>query len=305
MKNNAKFWLGTLTAVLVGLTPSVVPISESVAPAYAAAALSVVGAPADVEPGASDTCSVSLSGFDESASYLVVMSVSGGTLSVGLSGTADALFGYQQKSGSTITADEIGFEGTYAEVEAALSGSGDITWTAPGGSPADIDFSISVTETAGSGTYYWPGDGSAGSARYYKYVADAEVTWTEAELAARTTNQVGGIYGYLVRPSTYEENQFIGQKVNAKNVWIGARRGTATATSSAQDWFWVADTRTNGPATSENGVNFYDEVWRTAPAAWSTSINDFKPNNEAWEDGDGTPQNPWSENERFWLIKRL
>jgi len=286
--------------LLLGVTPSVAPVGGFEVPAYATPGLSVVDAPVDVAPGASDTFSVNLSGFTNvSASYLVVMSVSDGTLSVGLSGTADALFGYTQKVGSSITAREIGFEGTYEEVVAALSGTGDITWAAPSGSPSNIDFSISVTQSAGSGTYYWPGDGTASSARYYKHVVQEGVSWTAAELAARTTNQVGGIYGYLVRPSTYEENQFIGQKVNAANIWIGARRGTATATSSAKTWFWVKDTRTNGPAESEDGVNFYDENWKTADPAdlWSTSIGDFKPNNKAWEDAGENAQNPWAENE--------
>jgi hypothetical protein len=283
VKKNFKIWLGTFSVLLLGVSPVVVPVGGFEVPAYATPGLSVVDAPVDVAPGASDTFSVNLSGFDVSASYLVVMSVESGTLSVTLSGAADALYGYTQKSGSSITAREIGFEGTYDDVLATLGGTNDITWTAPSGSPADFDFSISVTETAGPGTFYWPGDGTANSARYYKYVegyvegSSPGFTWLEAAAAAQSdTHTLRGINGYLARPSTYEENLFVANKVDAQNIWIGARRGsssTTTPTCSAQaannsdpytQWLWVLDDRTfdnNGPSPRENWKLFFKELW--------------------------------------------
>ncbi len=251
-----------------------------------------------VAANASDTFSVSLSGFDNTANYIVVLTVSDGTLTVAQSGSATALFGYDAFAGdpSSVTSDEIGFEGSHSEITTML---GSVVFTASG-TLGEPDLSVSVAEKPdGANIYYWPGDDSADSARYYRYVADANVTWTNAEASARSTsspdNRLGGISGYLLRPSTYEENQFISDKIDARNIWIAARRGTATGTSTADDWFWITHTGTNGPSSSENGVKFYDENWS---GTWTSdqSKSGFV-DSTLWNNPDGTFVTPWSEAE--------
>lgn len=251
-----------------------------------------------VAASGNDTFSVSLSGFDNSANYIVVLTVSDGTLTVQQSGSATALFGYNAFSGtpSSVTGDEIGFEGSYSDISTML---GSVMFTASG-TLGEPDLSVSVAEKPdGANIYYWPGDDSANSALYYRYVADANVTWTDAEADARSTsspdNRLGGIPGYLVRPSTYEENQFISDKINARNIWIAARRGTAIGTSAADDWFWVTHTGTNGPSDSEDGVKFYDQNW-TAPWTTAKSAAGFV-DSTLWNDPDGTFVTPWTDGE--------
>ena len=240
----------------LGALPSVVPVGAPAQLAFASPTLTVNNPPTNVEKNQTYTFSVTGMSSFKNASYIVVMSVNKGELSVTLDGNADALFGYAVPSGKVITADEIGFEGTKAEVEKTLSAIG---WIAPN-SYDDVSFSISVTETAGAGTYYWPGDGTANSARYYKYVSSPSVSWTAAELAARSdTHELASVRGYLVRPSTWAENQFVANKVDASNVWIGARRGTATGISGSTEWFWVSHTGSNGPAAAEDGRKFFDQ----------------------------------------------
>jgi hypothetical protein len=252
-----KLWAGALAVCLLALTPSVVPVGGSILPAFASPTLTV-SALTDVEKNEAHTFSVTGMGSFKDASYNVVMSVPAnqGTLSVSLAGGGAELYGYTPPVSNVITAREIGFEGTRAQVSAALAS---VTWNAPN-TYDDFAFSISVTQTAGAGTYYWPGDGNTNSARYYKYVASAGVTWTAAEADARSaTHEILGTRGYLVRPSTYAENQFIANKVAASNVWIGARRGTATGISSSTEWFWVSNTGSNGPSTAEDGRKFFNQ----------------------------------------------
>jgi hypothetical protein len=152
------------------------------------------------------------------------------------------------------------------------------------------------------GTYYWPGDGTPNSARYYEYVASSGSTWTAAELGARGRT-IFGLRGYLARPSTWAENQFIANRVEARNIWIGARRGTSTGTSAARDWFWIADVggTAGAPSTQENGRRFYQENW-SGNYEWADDrnrqsfflISDGTTAGDAnWLDG-STFSNPWA-----------
>lgn len=279
MLTSSRLILGIFTAVLLAFGTSFVPITASAEtdPAPSSPTLTVVDPPVGIGENGTGTFSVSgMTSFREKdalnnfVSYNVVMSVEDGTLSVDLSGGGTELYGYPEPDATTkiITASDVGFEGTRAEVIDALS---EVTWNA-----TDLYdfflFSISVTQTAGENTYYWPGDGTRDSARYYKYVSDPGVTWSEAEADARSnTHQIEGLNGYLVRPSTWAENQFVANKVDAPNIWIAARRGTGVG-DATKDWFWVPDTRiptTGQPAPSENGRKFYVENWRLE-TSWSS-----------------------------------
>lgn len=290
VRSQLKLFLGTLAVVSLAATPSIVPLAGSTEPAFAAPTLTV-SALNNVAKNQTHTFSVTgLDTFTE-ASYNVVMTVQDGSLSVDLTDGGTALYGYAAPDiNNIITATQVGFEGTKTQVTDAL---GLVSWNAPD-SYGDFSFSISVTESAGSGTYYWPGlftDAGvpvANSARYYKFVASSGVTWSQAEAAARTDHSLEGLRGYLARPSTWEENQFVANKINAENVWIGARRGTASGISASSDWFWVRDLGAGGPASAENGRKFFEQ----------TEAKFFLPDgitvsNSEWLDSSGNFATPW------------
>lgn len=232
-------------------------------PAAASGSPSVVISGVDpVAPSGSDTFSVTLSDFDASATFSVVLSVSSGAVSVAQSGSATNSTGYPAFVSGTATGTEVGFTSTYAEAQTMLA---NVSFTAAGSTGA-ANLSISIAERpSGSGLYYWPGDGTANSARYYKGVSSSGISWSAAETAAKSAaNELGGIRGYLVRPSTYAENQFLAQKTTEQNIWIAASRGNSTSDSlpgsGEQDWYWPTHTGANGPSSAENGKKFFDEA---------------------------------------------
>lgn len=309
---------GVLALVAVMLSPFV---PASISHASGGETVTISGLD-PVAASGSDTFSVSLSGFDNSANYIVVLTVSDGTLTVQQSGSATKLFGYTDFSGDplSVTDDNIGFEGSHSDIDAML---GSVVFTASG-TLGEPDLSVSVAEKPGADDiYYWPGDGSANSARYYQHVTTSE-TWVDAEKDARSTsspdNSLGGIAGYLARPSSHEENQFIGTKLEVADIWIGARRGTdaCTAQGSTEEldgWIWASDDRAfadNGPSDRENGELFFRERWHDDGlhdddwadySGWASDFffidtdGDTEAGLDEWLDSSGQFVNPWTEGE--------
>jgi hypothetical protein len=153
----------------------------------------------------------------------------------------------------------INFTGTKAAVNNALS----TVQVSTGASQGAFNFDVTSTINAAN-TYY-----ESVNNRYYQYIPAANITFTNA-LAQAQTQTLRGATGYLVTITTEAENDFIKDKVNAQNVWIGASDAAAEGV-----WLWVS-----GP---ETGTQFWQGGtaaqggFATAPyfyASWATNQPD-------------------------------
>ncbi|MBE0511001.1 MAG: hypothetical protein IBX49_09770, partial [Gammaproteobacteria bacterium] len=154
---------------------------------------------------------VTLSGFDGAADLLVFLRIpeGGGTLSIANNTGLELEFGYDSFTGERT----IGFRGSRAAVTTALAEH--LEWTAPL-NRQDVSLEVSVTEAAAD-VFYNPDNG-----HYYKPVEPGgETTWTQARNAA-AGQALFGMTGYLATITSREENDFIAERVDAEDLWIGA-----------------------------------------------------------------------------------
>lgn len=240
------------------------------------------------------TFPVTLSGFSNAKSFIVVLSTSDGDLDLPNTTGITAEPGYPDLSGSE---SEFGFAGGYAEIEAALS---EVGFT-----PTDPDYAasifVTVTEDPGGNVAFWP----AGS-RYYEFVdledgitaeafdtnADGEYQWTEAKAAAESMT-LFGLNGYLATITSLQENDFISAKTNAEDIWIGAgRRDISVFDANSSNPGLIFEWKTGpeaGTAFAQQSSNMGSGVTAVADSfnAWAGG----EPNNYPYDLDDG-----WNEN---------
>jgi hypothetical protein len=94
-----------------------------------------------------------------------------------------------------------------------------------------------------SNTYYNPIN-----EHFYQYVSSPNISWVNARSSAQTRT-LNGATGYLATITSEEENDFIAQKINAANIWIGA-----SDNATEGNWTWA-----DGP---EAGLNFWQGTAR-------------------------------------------
>jgi hypothetical protein len=108
----------------------------------------------------------------------------------------------------------ISFHGALADVVSALQTN--LSWTAPGDAESSSLLTIRVEVTKYvSGTTYDPLTGHT-----YMYI-ETPLSWHDALVAAKGMTYQG-LTGYLATITSQEENDFIGTKSGAQDIWIGA-----------------------------------------------------------------------------------
>lgn len=193
-----------------------------------------------------------LSGY--AGTVRVVVDVTGGTvrLSSVPGGVTAITQGYDSPTDGTATS--IAFEGSQADVNAALQ-----LLQANRGTNPNVTLSINAIK---GGAAYNPLNG-----HYYEAVSAPGISWTDArdQAAARTFN---GLTGYLVTITNAQENDFILDKL-ASNAWIGASDEGSEGT-----WKWVT-----GPA-GESDQTFYSGTGAsgTTEDGWYANWQNDEPN---------------------------
>jgi hypothetical protein len=181
-----------------------------------------------------DSCQIS--GFAGDDQVLVVVNKSGGGVLAGrvrLASDANLtdVSGYATDPTNASGYTELGFQGTQAQVNAALA---TLQYKGPAGGGQE---SIGISATLGGAAYF------SGTGHYYEIVT-TPLTWAAAKTAAegRTFN---GLNGYLATILSDEENRFIDSKITERSVWIGGEYNASTGR-----WGWVT-----GPASDR--VSFW------------------------------------------------
>ena len=221
--------------------------------------------------------SCDVSGFAAADEIRVVVSKSDGSALSGrikltsTTGLTQSLAGYQSDATSAAGFAELGFEGTQAEVNAALE---TLQYQSPSGGG---DETLGISATLAGASYF------SGNGHYYKFVSGS-VNWSAAKTAAAASS-FNGLTGYLATITSAEENAFIANKTGGASAWVGgsddylhinSATGVTTfanQTDAEGHWYWVT-----GP---EAGTEFWDE--HDAPASdgrisgqfqyWNNSIN--------------------------------
>lgn len=262
-----------VTAIVIGALLSVV--SWTATPpqnALASGSPSVTVSNFSAFTGAATSFTVTVTDFS-SADYLVVMSVSSGTLELASTSGITATGNYARSGAS-----EIGFQGSLADISAAMTNMS-YTATADGSHTLDVRLSQVGTVTSSNGSDPASGplylDPSTG--HYFEYVSNgSNISWTNAaSAAARRT--LFGMTGYLGTLDTAAQNQFVASKMAAPNIWIGATDDITVVNAAVAGnpgteghWYW-----TTGP-TAER-VKF--STGSTAEAGRFASWAGGEPNN--------------------------
>ncbi len=187
---------------------------------------------------------VTIAGFSGAPSLSAVIGITsgGGTFSLASTSGLTAMFGYPGAPNAPTAAQEIGFFGSTADVTEALADR--IRWTG-GASAGSHTISVTVNE-------YEPGVFlNTANGHYYEYVSSV-ADWQSATTAAAARTKYG-MTGYLATITSASENDFIKDKVDASNVWIGASDAGVEGT-----WKWV--TGPEGAANSGAGTQFWQGV---------------------------------------------
>jgi hypothetical protein len=162
-----------------------------------------------VRGGSSAAVPITISDFTDS-DLTVRIVASSGSFTISEPGALVLNSGYTAFTG----VPEISFHGTTADVTAALASR--VSWTAPG--DAESSSLLSMRVEVGkfvSGTTYDPLSGHT-----YVFV-ESPLAWRDALLAARGMTYQG-LTGYLATITSAEENDFVGTKTGAEDIWIGA-----------------------------------------------------------------------------------
>ncbi len=131
-----------------------------------------------------------------------------GTLTITTTSNLTLEFANAWSGTSSIT-----FSGLEADINAALASA---SITTPAG---DTTASVSVTAAPDDDGFFY----ESSDQRIFEFVAQAGVSWTTADSAARSRSYRGQP-GYLAAPVTAEANDFVTAKIqNAADVWIGLR----------------------------------------------------------------------------------
>ena len=233
-------------------------LSLQVAPAF------TVSAPVTVSAtGLTLHYPVVAAGFTAASLSATVSVPSGrGTFSFATTSGLAALFGYASVSGVPAASHEIGFYGNRDRVVDVLANH--LRWTG-GTTTGAVTVTVAVNAHA-QGLDFNPGNG-----HFYEFVG-TNLAWANA-LTAAAGRTVFGTTGFLATITSDDENNFIKDKVNGANVWIGASDSAGEGT-----WKWMT-----GP---EAGVQFWQGAsggQTTAPfhyARWNAS----EPNDSGNED---------------------
>ena len=179
----------------------------------------------------------------------------------------------------------LSFHGALADVVSALKTN--LSWTAPGDAESSSLLTIRVEVTKYvSGTTYDPLTGHT-----YMYI-ETPLSWHDALVAAKGMTYQG-LTGYLATITSQEENDFIGTKSGAPNIWFGATddQGYVNEARAAKgldpinfdsqltgDYYWAG-----GP---EIGVQFGVGLETVTPInGLYNSWSEFEPNNWSQEEG--------------------
>lgn len=195
------------------------------------------------------------SGFDQSKSYSVVVSVAEGEMFFNPSaGTVTASPGYP--SNLATPAKLFGFSGTFANIAKILHS----TRYNSGENETTVDLKISISETipGADRLYFNPANG-----HYYLWVQTEDgISWFEAKEAAENET-LFGLTGYLVTITSEEENEFISNYTSAEDIWIGAGRVDEFDQEQGAIWEWKT-----GP---EAGTDFFSQAtWQNLGGNYSS-----------------------------------
>jgi len=192
------------------------------------------------------TSSCDVSGFAAGDEILVVVSKSDGSALSGRvrldddTGLADVT-GYTTTPTGASGFAEIAFEGTQAEVNAALE---TLQYKSPAGGG---DETIGISASLAGAAYF------AGTGHYYEFVSST-TTWALAKTGA-ASQTFNGMTGYLATVTSLAENQFITSKVGTATAWLSGTDSGVEGTwkwdtgPEAGDTFW---TGTGSSGTSHN-----------------------------------------------------
>lgn len=205
---------------------------------------------------------VTIAGFSGAPSLSAVIGITsgGGTFSLASTSGLTAMFGYPGAPNAPTAAQEIGFFGSTADVTEALADR--IRWTG-GASAGSHTISVTVNE-------YEPGVFlNTANGHYYEYVSSV-ADWQSAANAADSRTKYG-MTGYLATITSASENDFIKDKVDASNVWIGASDAGVEGT-----WKWV--TGPEGAANSGAGTQFWQGVANGSAVTYASWKPGAEPN---------------------------
>jgi radical SAM superfamily enzyme YgiQ (UPF0313 family) len=108
----------------------------------------------------------------------------------------------------------IAFSGPEDKVNNALS---EVVVTS-GDCNGDADITVTTVSEAVVGDAYFRADGKEGN--FYMYESQKDIPWNKARSDAKS-RELFGVSGHLVNITSEEENQFIGENVEAPFAWIG------------------------------------------------------------------------------------
>lgn len=191
------------------------------------------------------TCDVS--GFAPADEILVVVSksdssgLSGRVKLTSTTGLTESLDGYQADATTADGYAELAFEGTQAEVNAALE---TLQYKSPVGGG---DETISISASLAGAAYF------SGTGHYYQVISGDDKTHADA-ITAAAARSFNGLNGYLATILSEEENRFIDGKISDRMVWIGGKY-----LSSSGQWEWVT-----GPASDQ--IAFWNGPTKTGSA---------------------------------------
>lgn len=242
-------FLKKLVFVLTLSLLNILPVSTFTAPARATTS---IGTASDVTIAVSETATVlnntlaiadslTISGFANNVR--IVASVDTGTVQITTATGLSTVVGYDNSSSLTTAGDEIAFEGSVVDAQAALNS---LKYTANNVTGTGT-ISISVSYV-GSGTVSYNSD----NGHYYiMYRYAPEISWNAAYDTTTAGIIFNGLSGYLATSTTETETTFIKNKVGSAEAWLG---GYETVTTGSGVWKWVP----NAPASEAGKVFFYD-----------------------------------------------
>lgn len=220
------------------------PVNASVAVATPTSSNSTITGFAQIGSG------LSISGFSSNIRVVLSTNDADGELKLATSSGLTAVLGYDNSTSLTDPGDEIAFEGSQANANAALVG-----LEYKGASVGSDSISIEVID-AGispvilSGVYHYYGLSSGATTFSY----------TNAKTGAATPRTINGISvtPWLATVGSSAENLAISNYVNA-DAWIG---GEVTSTSgTVRTWQWV----TSNSADGLSGVSFATDTYAALP----------------------------------------
>jgi autotransporter-associated beta strand protein len=169
--------------------------------------------------------------FNPSERFMAFVSVPENDATLALTTTTGLTPAYGYTAGTFRRgAHELGFIGSYANVNAALEGLRVTRLVAKG---AGIPLTVRVTtappvDTSGRSYYYFPNN-----THYYEFVTGPSISWTAARDAA-ASRELFGMQGYLVTITSRAESEFVSTQMDAPDIWIGARDPNRNGR-----WRWV------------------------------------------------------------------